>query len=167
MNKGLFLDRDGVVNTDFKYVHTIKKFVFRPEIFKITKAAVEKQFKIIIITNQGGIGRGLYTQEQFYELNQYMINKFMSKGIKINKVYFCPFHPTHGKGYYRRESYNRKPNPGMIIKACQEYMINPRYSVMIGDQITDQKAAKSALIARYIDAKDRDWVTHSLTALNF
>jgi D-glycero-D-manno-heptose 1,7-bisphosphate phosphatase len=167
MNKGLFLDRDGVVNFDYKYVHTKENFSFRPEIFQIVQSAKEKRFKIIIVTNQGGIGRGLYTIKQFQEVNHYMIEEFMSRGIIIDKVYFCPFHPTHGRGPYRRDSYDRKPNPGMIIKACRQFSINPRFSVMIGDQRSDEMAAYSASVSRYINAGETNWASHAIEALDF
>lgn len=167
MNKGLFLDRDGVINHDYSHVHEISKFIFRDEIFDIASCAVKLRFKIVVVTNQGGIGRGLYSFDQFAALNEYMIKSFMDKNIVVDKVYYCAYHPIHGKGYFKRQSFFRKPNPGMIIQACNELNINPKYSVMIGDQETDRQAAYRANVSRYVDANSPEWGKTAMNALNF
>lgn len=157
MNKCLFLDRDGVINIDYGHVYKEKDFVFRKEIFDICQEAQYFNFKIIVITNQAGIGRGLYTENDFIIINNYMKEKFHAKGIDIDDVYFCPFHPTKGKGIYLKKSYDRKPNPGLILKAEKDHNINLKNSIMIGDKETDKKAAKKAGIKFYIDAKLYNW----------
>ena len=156
-NKALFLDRDGVINYDYGYVYKKENFIFRSEIFDICKKALFYKFKIIVITNQSGIGQNLYTKKDFNLLNKFMIKKFLEKKIKITDVYYCPYHPFKGKGVYLKDSYNRKPNPGMLIQASKEHLINLNESIMIGDKETDYKAAINAKLKYYIDANQKDW----------
>ncbi len=163
--KCLFLDRDGVINIDYGYVYKKKDFVFREEIFCICEEAKLLNFKIIVITNQAGIGRGLYTERDFIIVNNYMIEKFANKGIKIDAVYFCPFHPTKGKGMYMKKSFDRKPYPGLILKAEKEHGINLKNSIMIGDKKTDEKAAENAGIKFYVDANKYNWKEQSIKIL--
>ena len=92
MHKALFLDRDGVINVDYGHVYEIKKIHFVDGIFDLCKSAQQNGYKIFVVTNQAGIAKGYYTEEDFHILNDYMISKFDNHGIEISKVYFCPFH---------------------------------------------------------------------------
>ena len=142
--KALFLDRDGVINTNHGYVHTPDNFEFINGIFELTRIAVKFHYLIIVITNQAGIGRGYYTEDQFHSLTNWMCNQFLLHGTKIESVYYCPFHPEHGVGIYKNESYDRKPSPGMIFKAAKEYDLNLCDSILVGDNETDIQAGISA-----------------------
>lgn len=144
MNKALFLDRDGVINVDKNYVHKIEDFEFVDGIFELTKYFQDKGYLIIVITNQAGIGRGYYTEKDFHVLNDWMVEQFKKKGINITEVYYCPFHPTHGIGEYKKDSFDRKPNPGMILKAKEKYNIDLDESVLIGDKDSDIQAGENA-----------------------
>lgn len=144
MNKALFLDRDGVINVEKNYVHKIEDFEFIDGIFELTKYFQDNGYLIIVITNQAGIGRGYYTDEDFHKLNDWMIDQFKQKGILITEVYYCPFHPTHGIGEYKKDSFDRKPNPGMILKAARKYNINLSESILIGDKEGDILAGNNA-----------------------
>lgn len=150
MTKSLFLDRDGVINYDSGYVHNINEFRFIEGIFSLLKEAISKNYIIIIITNQAGIGRGYYTEKDFSILNSYMIKVFEDKGIKITKVFFSPYHPEFGIGKYKKNHSSRKPNPGMIIQAKKEFNIDLSQSILIGDKISDIKAGVSAGIKKNI-----------------
>lgn len=150
MNKALFLDRDGVINVEKNYVHKIEDFEFIDGIFEVTKYFQDKGYLIIVITNQAGIGRGYYTENDFHILNNWMVNQFRLRGITINKVYYCPYHPKYGLGEYKKDSMDRKPNPGMILKAQQEFNINLKQSVLIGDKISDIQAGQRAGIIKNI-----------------
>ena len=88
MTKALFLDRDGVINVDHGYVHTIEDFDFVDGIFELTRNAVSKGYVIVVITNQSGIGRGYYSEKQFMDLSAWMCEQFQLSGAKIEKVYF-------------------------------------------------------------------------------
>ncbi|MBM7609069.1 D-glycero-D-manno-heptose 1,7-bisphosphate phosphatase [Lysinibacillus composti] len=144
MNRALFLDRDGVINIEKNYVHKIEEFEFIDGIFELTKSFQEKGYLIIVITNQAGIGRGYYSEEDFHILNDWMMEQFKQRGINITEVYYCPYHPTHGIGEYKKDSYDRKPNPGMILKARDKYNINLGESFLIGDKESDIQAGKNA-----------------------
>lgn len=150
MNKALFLDRDGVINVEKNYVHKIEDFEFIDGIFELTQYFQDKGYLIIVITNQAGIGRGYYTEEDFHKLNDWMIDQFKQKGILITEVYYCPFHPTHGIGEYKKDSFDRKPNPGMILDATRKYNINISESILIGDKESDIEAGNNANIGRNI-----------------
>lgn len=167
MNQGLFLDRDGVINHDYGYVHLASDFVFRHEIIPIAQVAKSKGYIIVVVTNQGGIGRGLYDKNAFIAVDEHMKSIFNSYGVVISKTYFCPFHDLHGKGYYKRKSWWRKPSPGMLVDACNDFNINPRFSVMIGDQLTDNLAAQSMGIGRYIDSSLNGWTDTAMRSLDF
>ena len=141
MKKALLLDRDGVINEDQGRVYKVEDIIFMDGIFDVCRKFLENNYLIIIITNQAGIGRGLYTESDFEHLTQWMEEKFQSEGVEISKTYFCPFHPTKGLGDYRKESFDRKPNPGMILKAKDEFDLDLEKSVLVGDKESDIEAA--------------------------
>jgi D-glycero-D-manno-heptose 1,7-bisphosphate phosphatase len=142
--RALFLDRDGVINIDHGYVHKIEDFDFIPEIFDICRAAQKQDYKILIVTNQGGIARGYYTIADFENLTKWMEQKFLKQDIKITKTYFSPFHEQGIVPEFSKPSFDRKPNPGMIIKASEEFNIDLSESFLIGDSLTDIEAGKNA-----------------------
>ena len=144
MRKALFLDRDGVINTDFGYVHTVQKFEFIDGIFDLTRHAEKNGYMLIVITNQAGIGRGLYTLEDFNVLSDWMCEQFLVKEIVISKIYHSPYHPTAGIGKYKKNHISRKPNPGMINEAALEFGLNLSASVLVGDKKTDMEAGVAA-----------------------
>ena len=148
--KALFLDRDGVINADKGYVYKISEFHFLDGIFDFCRLACSKGYLIFVVTNQAGIGRGYYNVTDFNILTRWMCEKFLAKDISISKVYFSPYHPVHGLGYYKKDDYSRKPNPGMIHQATDEFDIDLSVSVLVGDKITDIQAGISAGIAQNI-----------------
>lgn len=150
MNYGLFLDRDGVINFDYGYVHQIEKFRFIPGIFDLVRCAKNLGFHIFVITNQAGIGRGYYTETQFLNLSRWMCERFDEAGASITKVYYSPFHPEAGLGKYKKDDFSRKPNPGMILQARTEYNIELGRSILIGDKLTDVNAGIAAGVGKNI-----------------
>lgn len=148
--KALFLDRDGVVNIDHGYVHKISDFDFIDGVFDLALRATKFGYLIIVVTNQAGIGRGLYTEDNFYTLTKWMCRKFELIGVTIDRVYFSPFHPTAGLGKYLKDDFSRKPNPGMILEAELDFNIDLEASILIGDKISDIKAGLSAGIGKNI-----------------
>lgn len=150
MNKAVFLDRDGVINEDGRYIYRIDDFKFKDGIFEFCRAAQEKGYLLIVVTNQSGIARGYYTEEDFLKLNEWMCGKFREEGIMIRKVYYCPYHPTKGIGKYKVDSYDRKPNPGMLERAAKEFDIDLKHSVVIGDKDSDMQAGRAASVGKLV-----------------
>jgi D-glycero-D-manno-heptose 1,7-bisphosphate phosphatase len=138
--KALLLDRDGVININHGYVHTTKEFDFVNGIFELTREAFKKDYMIIVITNQAGIGRGYYSEQQFHDLSKWMCERFLKQGVPITKVYFSPYHPISGLGIYKKDDFSRKPNPGMILQAQKEFGLNLQSSLLIGDKESDIQA---------------------------
>lgn len=139
-NKALFLDRDGVINVEKNYVHKIEDFEFIDGVFETLRFFQSKGYLLIIITNQAGIGRGYYTEEDFHILNDWMLERFKEEGISITKVYYSPYHPVYGVGEYKKDSLCRKPNPGMILQAKKDFDIDLSQSILVGDKETDIEA---------------------------
>jgi D-glycero-D-manno-heptose 1,7-bisphosphate phosphatase len=138
-NKALFLDRDGVINIDKGYVHKIEDFEFIEGIFDLCKSYQDKGYLIIVITNQAGIARGYYTEEDFLKLSEWMKKEFAKRNVIITDIFYCPHHPD-----FTGECECRKPKPGMILKAAKKYNIDLSESILIGDKITDIEAGKRA-----------------------
>lgn len=144
MQRALFLDRDGVINVEKNYVFRIEDFEFVDGVFELCRIANELGLLIIVITNQAGIGRGYYTELDFQALTEWMVDKFSQEGVTISKVYYCPYHPTAGVGEYLRESFDRKPNPGMLLQAKDEFDLDMADSVLVGDKDSDIQAGIAA-----------------------
>jgi|TARA_B110000211_G_scaffold49656_1_gene54160 D-glycero-D-manno-heptose 1,7-bisphosphate phosphatase len=154
--KALFLDRDGVINVNYGYVHKVKDFDFVNGIFDLTRAALAKNYIIFVVTNQAGIGRGYYSEKDFHALTGWMCARFRSEGVLISKVYYSPYHPTHGVGKYKKNHNSRKPQPGMLLQAINEFNIDAARSILIGDQATDIQAAMAAGLGTKIYLGDSD-----------
>ncbi len=144
LRPALFLDRDGVINVDHGYVCKRNDFEFIGGIFDLCRTAKRLGYMIFVVTNQAGIGRGYYTERDFLELSDWMCGVFREEGVEIDKVYFCPFHPKHGVGSYKVDSCDRKPEPGLILRAAGEFGIDLARSVLVGDKETDIKAGIAA-----------------------
>ena len=142
--KALFLDRDGVVNVDHGYVSQPQDFEFIPGVFSACQRFQQAGYKIVIVTNQSGIGRGYYSETDFNQLTKWMIQEFKSHHVDISAVYFCPHHPTNAAPEYLQECDCRKPKPGMLLQAISQLGIDPNSSIMIGDKSSDMLAATSA-----------------------
>ncbi len=144
MRPALFLDRDGILNVDTGHPHRPADIVLIPGALDLCRAGMARGFSLVIVTNQGGIGRGLYTEADFAALMRWMLDMFARQGIYFLDVEHCPYHPTAGIGHYRRDSPRRKPNPGMILDAAAKHRLTLPRSVMIGDRATDAAAACAA-----------------------
>lgn len=145
--KAIFLDRDGVLNVEKSYVHRIEDFEFLPDVFDVLRVAQEKGYALVVITNQAGIGRGYYTENDFHSLNEWMLARFVEQGVRIDAVYFSPYHPEYGIGSYKRESDCRKPGPGMIFRAAEELDLDLTRSYLVGDKESDIEAGLRAGVA--------------------
>lgn len=148
LHKAVFLDRDGVINEDRGYVYKIEDFHFIDGSLQACRRLHELGYKLIIATNQSGIGRGYFTESDYQALNSWMLTRFREQKIPISAVYYCPYHPQHGVGDYRRESPYRKPGPQMLLDAASEHRLDLHHSFLVGDKPSDLVAAREAGIAR-------------------
>jgi len=140
----VFLDRDGVINHNHGYVHKREDFDFIEGIFDVARYAHAQRYKLVVITNQAGIARGYYTEEQFQQLTDWMCQQFSAAGAPIERVYYSPYHPTEGLGQYLKDDVSRKPHPGMIRQAQKDLSIDLIRSVLIGDKVSDIQAGIAA-----------------------
>lgn len=136
--KALFLDRDGTINVDRGYVHTREAFEFVPGIFELCAAARDRGYGIFVITNQSGIERGMFTEREYRALTRHMRREFLKRGIAIRAVYHCP----------RLSGPDRKPAPGMFLRAQRRYGIDMAASVSVGDKPRDVDAGRAAGVGR-------------------
>ena len=113
-------------------------------IFSLCRRAAGLGYRIAVVTNQAGIGRGLYTTAAFESLMRWMQGQFVAEGAILDAVYHCPYHPTHGIGEWRREHEDRKPGPGMLLRAARDLNIDLPTSVLVGDRCSDIGAANAA-----------------------
>ncbi len=143
-HRALFLDRYGVINVNHGYVYRPENFDFIDGIFDLARAAHAQHYKLVVITNQAGIARGFYSEQQFHELTKWMCDQFIMLGAPISKVYFSPYHPTEGIGEYKKDDPSRKPHPGMILQAQRELNLDLENSILIGDKPGDIQAGVAA-----------------------
>lgn len=142
--RALFLDRDGVVNEEVGYLHRIEDVRFVDGIFSLCRTAVRLGYRLIVVTNQAGIARGYYSEAEFDRLMEWMRVALRVEGVELDAVYYCPYHPEHGVGEYKREHEDRKPGTGMLRRAAREFGISLAESVMVGDRCSDIVAANTA-----------------------
>ena len=135
-NKFILLDRDGVINVEKSYLHKIEDFEYEKNVVAGLTELRDLGYKFAIITNQAGIARGYYTEDDFWKLQVFIENDLLKNGIKIEKSYFCPHHPNI-EGKYGIECNCRKPKTGNFELAISEFNIDIKNSFMIGDKITD------------------------------
>jgi D-glycero-D-manno-heptose 1,7-bisphosphate phosphatase len=145
--KALFLDRDGIINVDHGYVGRYEDFEYVDGIFALIKRFEKAGYKIIIVTNQSGIARGLYSEDDFNALMSAVQQDFYQAGIGKVSVYFCPHHPEHGIGAYKKQCACRKPNPGMLLQAAEEHSVSLPLSIMIGDSWRDIQAGQKVSLS--------------------
>jgi D-glycero-D-manno-heptose 1,7-bisphosphate phosphatase len=144
--KTVFLDRDGVINKEVGYLHKIQDFEFIDGVFEACLYFKSLNYQIIVVTNQSGIGRGYYDEDDFHIINNWMLGQFKNKGIEILDVFFCPHDPESNCDC-------RKPKPGMFNQANEKHDIDMEKSWMIGDKEADVAAANSAGIKNTILVK--------------
>lgn len=145
-----FLDRDGVINVDRGYVFRREDFEFVPGVLEGACRLVELGHALVVITNQSGIGRGLYSERDFLALTGWMEGEFAAAGAPLAGVYYCPHHPSEATGAYRIDCACRKPAPGMLLRAASELSLDLGASVLFGDRASDLMAAKAAGVPRRI-----------------
>ena len=151
-NKALFLDRDGVINKNFGYVFSTRNFVWLKNAKKAIKHAYIRKYLIIVVTNQSGVARGFYSEYDIKNLHKEINRELKKINCKIHDFFYCIYHPKYGNKKYKKYSYLRKPNPGMIFKAVKKWNIDLNKSLMVGDKKIDMITAKRANL-RFIKKK--------------
>lgn len=134
-NKAVFIDRDGTINVDVHYLDDPDKFEMYPGVGEGVKKLKENEFKIIVITNQSGIARGYFTEEQLSKIHERLKNEFQKFDVVLDGIYYCPHHPDDNCNC-------RKPNTGLFIDAINGHNIDVKKSFMLGDKILDIGAGK-------------------------
>jgi D-glycero-D-manno-heptose 1,7-bisphosphate phosphatase len=143
-SRALFLDRDGVINHEVGYLHHPADVRWVDCIVPLCLTAQSLGYKLVVVTNQSGIARGYYTEQDFEDLMFWMRTELLRNGVTLDAVYHCPYHPEHGVGEYKREHEDRKPGPGMILRAARDLSLDLTQSILIGDRCSDIAAANAA-----------------------
>ena len=162
----LFLDRDGVINLDHGYVHKKENFDFIDGIFDLVRTANRLGYLVIVVTNQAGIARGYYSEQDFLNLTDWMEKVFESNQTHIDATFYCPHHPVDGIGDYLAECECRKPKPGMFLKAKKKFDLDMAMSIMLGDSETDIASANLAGVGNILYIGSKNQVKSSKKMLN-
>jgi D-glycero-D-manno-heptose 1,7-bisphosphate phosphatase len=141
----LFLDRDGVINIDHDYVHRVEDFEWVDGVVDVIRAANDRGMAVVVVTNQAGIAKGHYRRGDMMRLHDWIQEELNRQGAFIDAFYHCPYHADAVVPRYRMDNHpDRKPNPGMLLKAAADLGLDLSRSLMIGDQETDMEAARRA-----------------------
>ena len=139
MNKAFFLDRDGVINAEVDYLFEPDKVVILPGVVPALKRMREHGFLAVVVTNQSGVARGMYAEEDVHAVHERIRELLAAEGAGVDGFYHCPHHPKYGS-----PCGCRKPEPGMLLAGCRDFDIDPARSAMVGDRLSDIAAGWAA-----------------------
>ena len=164
---GAFLDRDGVLIEDCGYPHRAEDLKLTPGVAAAVRRMNQGGYRTVIVTNQSGVARGLFSEDRMHAFNALLIEALAEQGAVIDAVYACPFHADAVEARYRHPDHpDRKPNPGMLLRAIAEHHLDPARSFIIGDQPTDLEAGRRAGVKGYLFAGgDLDAFVHDTVGL--
>ena len=158
-----FLDRDGVINYDLGYVHKKKDFKFKKGVIDGLKDLKKRNYLIFIVTNQAGIAKGIFKEEDFFKLQFFLSEKLSKFNIMISDVQYSPFHPKGKILKFRKKSNLRKPGNQMIKNILNKFIIDKKKSFMIGDRISDKKCADKSNIKFYFATENFNTLIKKIT----
>jgi len=142
--RAVFLDRDGTLNVDRGYVYRREDFEWIPGAVESIRRLNESGLPVVVVTNQGGVGHGYYSEADVRALHRFMTAELAKSGARVDAWYYCPYHPDSRVEAYRRDDTCRKPNPGMIEAAAAEHGIDVAASYLVGDKVSDIEAGRRA-----------------------
>ena len=148
-----FLDRDGVINYDYGYVHKKKNFVFKKGVIKAINYLNKKNYYVFIISNQSGVGRGYYSRIDVDKLHSWLRNTLNENGAHIDDIFYAPYYAKSKLKFTKKDRMMRKPNIGMINKANKFWNINMKNSYVIGDSTVDKDLARNAKL-KYVNVNN-------------
>ena len=154
-HRAVFLDRDGVINHDLGYVSRWNDFKLLPGVVAAMADLQALGYRLIVVTNQSGIGRGFYTEGDFAELSTRFIDFLADSGVTLTAIYHCPHHPTEALGGYKKDCDCRKPQPGMILRGLEEWQLVPEACALVGDKPSDIQAGQNAGIGHLFKVDDQ------------
>lgn len=141
--KAIIFDRDGTLNEDDGYTYKIDKLKWKPGAIELIKFLNEKQYFIFVATNQSGIARGIFSENDMHKFHNTMQSELKKYKAHIDKFYFCPYHTDGVVKKYKKDSIDRKPNTGMLVKIREEWDLDKNNILLIGDKDTDIECAKN------------------------
>lgn len=146
--KAAFIDRDGVLNEERAFVHRIEDFAFVPGAIEALQTLQAAGYALVVITNQSGIARGLYSEAEYLALTAHMRELLTGAGVRLDAVEYCPHLADAVLERYRVDCDCRKPKPGMLLKAIRTLDLEPQASFIVGDRLSDVEAGRAAGIGR-------------------
>jgi D-glycero-D-manno-heptose 1,7-bisphosphate phosphatase len=142
--QAIFFDRDGTLIEEIGHLHRVEDIRIYPEAFAAVRRVNQSGTLAIVITNQSAIARGLLKEKELGDLHRFLQEAFHREQARIDAFYYCPHHPEVGRGIYHRECTCRKPQPGMLLRAAQEFQLRLAACYMIGDKLIDVEAGHRA-----------------------
>jgi D-glycero-D-manno-heptose 1,7-bisphosphate phosphatase len=143
-NVGVFIDRDGTISEEVGYINHLSRFQVYPWSAEAIRNLNLKGLKAILVTNQAGVARGYFEESLIHEVHRKLRDELKQSGAYLDAIYYCPHHPSVGKPPYRLDCDFRKPKPGMLLRAANEFEIDMQHSFMIGDRYSDIELARNA-----------------------
>jgi D-glycero-D-manno-heptose 1,7-bisphosphate phosphatase len=143
MKRAVFIDRDGTINVEKEYLFRAEEFEFIPGAAKAIRLLNEAGFLVVVVTNQSGVARGYYAEEDVHLLHRHIAVQLEKEGARVDAWQYCPHHPS-GRGSYALPCRCRKPQPGMLREAAARFDIDLGASIMIGDKLVDIEAGRAA-----------------------
>lgn len=150
LRRAAFVDRDGVINAELDHVGRPEDFHLLPRAIAGLRRLAGHGYLLVVVTNQAGIAKGLYGEEDYQRVTRYMTDLLLSQRVQLQAVYHCPHHPLGSVSRYAIACDCRKPAPGLLLRAAEEIQLDLPRSVLIGDKVSDTAAGRAAGLHRTI-----------------